>query len=114
VRRLIDARILYAPGKAANACGVVASAFEQTQNAQRMPWTREEVDTRLRTVMRTIHRKCVDHGEQDDGSVNYVTGANLAAFVKVADAMVAYGGATFVGGVASFITVWILWAAGVI
>ena len=91
VRRLVDAHILYAPGKAANAGGVVASGFEQTQNAQRMPWTREEVDTRLRSVMRTIHRQCVDWGEQDDGHVNYVAGANLAAFVKVADAMVAYG-----------------------
>ncbi len=90
-RRLVDARVLYAPGKAANAGGVVASGFEQTQNAQRMAWTKEEVDSRLRSVMRTIHRKCVDYGEQSDGYVNYVTGANLAAFVKVADAMVAYG-----------------------
>ncbi len=91
VHRLIDARTLYGPGKAANAGGVIASGLEQSQNAQRMPWTREEVDTRLRSIMRTIHAKCVAHGEQPDGSVNYVVGANLAAFVKVADAMVAYG-----------------------
>ncbi len=91
VRRLIEARVLYAPGKAANAGGVAASGFEQSQNALRMAWTREEVDTRLRSTMRAIHGKCVSYGEQSDGFVNYVTGANLAAFVKVADAMVAYG-----------------------
>ncbi len=91
VRRLLDARILYGPGKAANAGGVAASGFEQSQNAQRMAWTREEVDTRLRSIMRTIHGKCVAYGEQEGGFVDYVTGANLAAFVKVADAMVAYG-----------------------
>jgi glutamate dehydrogenase (NADP+) len=91
VRRLLRARVAYAPGKAANAGGVAASGLEQSQNALRMTWSREEVDSRLRTIMRRIHAQCVTYGERDDGTVDYVAGANVAGFVKVADAMVAYG-----------------------
>jgi glutamate dehydrogenase (NADP+) len=91
VRRLLKERIPYAPGKAANAGGVAASGLEQSQNALRMSWSREEVDSRLRKIMRRIHAQCVEHGRRDDGSVDYVAGANIAGFVKVADAMVAYG-----------------------
>ena len=82
---------LFAPGKAANAGGVAVSGLEQSQNALRLSWSREEVDERLQDIMRKIHAKCVQFGTRDDGSVNYVTGANIAGFVKVADAMLAYG-----------------------
>ncbi len=91
VRQFLDRRILYAPGKAANAGGVAASGLEQSQNAQRLAWSREEVDSRLRTIMRRIHAQCVDRGRRDEEFVDYVAGANLAAFEKVADAMLAYG-----------------------
>ena len=82
---------LFAPGKAANAGGVAVSGLEQSQNALRLSWSREEVDERLQDIMRKIHAKCVQFGTREDGSVNYVTGANIAGFVKVADAMLAYG-----------------------
>ncbi|MGH7500588.1 MAG: NADP-specific glutamate dehydrogenase [Longimicrobiales bacterium] len=85
-----DARILYAPGKAANAGGVAISGLEMTQNAIRLLWSRDEVDKRLQEIMRRIHEQCVEYG-RFDGCVNYVTGANIAGFVKVADAMLAYG-----------------------
>ena len=84
------ARILYAPGKASNAGGVATSGLEMTQNAMRLPWEREEVDDRLRLIMRDIHANCVRYGEQN-GEVNYVDGANIAGFVKVADAMIQQG-----------------------
>ncbi|WP_341677048.1 NADP-specific glutamate dehydrogenase [Niveibacterium sp. SC-1] len=85
------AGVLYAPGKASNAGGVATSGLEMTQNAQRLPWTREEVDARLRTVMLEIHANCVKHGTTVGGQVDYVKGANIAGFAKVADAMLAQG-----------------------
>jgi glutamate dehydrogenase (NADP+) len=85
-----DAKILYGPGKAANAGGVAISGLEMTQNAIRLSWSREEVDRRLRDIMRQIHETCVEYGEHD-GSIDYVTGANVGGFVKVADATLAYG-----------------------
>ena len=83
--------VLYAPGKASNAGGVATSGLEMAQNAQRLAWTYAEVDERLHAIMKAIHESCVRHGRRDDGSVNYVDGANVAAFVKVADAMFAQG-----------------------
>jgi glutamate dehydrogenase/leucine dehydrogenase len=87
----MDARILYGPGKAANAGGVAVSGLEMTQNSMRLPWSREEVDKRLQEIMKNIHQTCVDHGKESDGYVNYVNGANVGGFVKVADAMLAQG-----------------------
>ncbi|WP_119157105.1 NADP-specific glutamate dehydrogenase [Caldimonas tepidiphila] len=85
------ARVLFAPGKAANAGGVATSGLEMAQNAQRLPWERGEVDMRLRQIMAHIHASCVRYGTLGDGSVDYVDGANVAGFVKVADAMTAQG-----------------------
>ena len=85
-----DAKILYAPSKAANAGGVAVSGLEQTQNSMRLSWSREEVDERLVDIMKNIHDQCAEFGS-DGGHVNYVKGANIAGFVKVADAMLAYG-----------------------
>ena len=85
------AGVLYAPGKASNAGGVATSGLEMSQNALRLSWTHAEVDTRLHTIMREIHSLCVRHGTRADGSVNYMQGANIAGFVKVADAMLAQG-----------------------
>lgn len=90
VHVLQDAGVLFAPGKAANAGGVAVSGLEQSQNALRLSWTREEVDERLRGIMKHIHSQCVQYGS-GKGEVDYVKGANLAAFVKVADAMLSYG-----------------------
>jgi len=91
VKAFLDARILFGPGKAANAGGVAVSGLEQSQNALRLSWNRNEVDARLQAIMHDIHRKCVEHGSRSDGWVNYVDGANIGGFVKVADAMLAYG-----------------------
>jgi glutamate dehydrogenase (NADP+) len=85
------ARVPYAPGKASNAGGVATSGLEMSQNAMRLSWTREEVDARLHGIMRSIHAACLRHGRREDGSVSYVDGANVAGFVKVADAMLAQG-----------------------
>lgn len=85
-----QAKILYAPSKAANAGGVAISGLEMTQNSMRLSWTREEVDTRLQGIMKSIHQQCVEYGKEGD-TINYVKGANIAGFVKVADAMIAYG-----------------------
>jgi glutamate dehydrogenase (NADP+) len=90
IQVFLNARILYAPGKASNAGGVATSGLEMTQNAMRLPWEREEVDSRLRLIMSDIHTNCVRYGEKD-GYVNYVNGANIAGFVKVADAMLQQG-----------------------
>ena len=90
VHAFLAAGILYAPGKAANAGGVAVSGLEQSQNALRISWEHAEVDERLKTIMQEIHSKCVGKGKTDKG-VNYVQGANIAGFVKVADAMLAYG-----------------------
>ena len=83
--------VLYAPGKAANAGGVSVSGLEQSQNSLRLSWSREEVDSRLRTIMHEIHKKCVAYGQDPSGMINYQRGANLAGFVRVADAMLAQG-----------------------
>ena len=91
VHAFIRAGILFAPGKAANAGGVAVSGLEQSQNSMRISWTREEVDLRLQGIMKDIHDRCVEHGTNGDRFVNYVNGANIAGFIKVADAMVAYG-----------------------
>lgn len=87
----IAAGILYGPGKAANAGGVAVSGLEQSQNSLRMSWTREEVDEKLKGIMSSIHDKCVKYGTEENGYINYVKGANIAGFVKVADAMISYG-----------------------
>ncbi len=86
-----EARILYAPGKAANAGGVSTSGLEMSQNSLRTAWTREEVDLKLRQIKINIHESCVEYGKEKDGSINYVKGANVAGFVKVADAMLDQG-----------------------
>ena len=91
VKAFEAAGILYAPGKASNAGGVATSGLEMTQNSMRMPWTRDEVDQRLLKIMQSIHATCVQYGKRADGSVSYVDGANIAGFVKVADAMLAQG-----------------------
>jgi glutamate dehydrogenase (NADP+) len=88
--RFLDAGVLFGPAKAANAGGVAVSGLEQSQNAMRLSWSAQEVDTRLKGIMRDIHQKCVQYG-REDGRTNYVKGANLAGFVKVADAMLSYG-----------------------
>ncbi len=87
----LEAKILYGPSKAANAGGVAVSGLEQSQNALRLSWGREEVDAKLKTIMQDIHDKCVRYGQDGDSFVNYVQGANIAGFIKVADAMLAYG-----------------------
>ena len=89
--QFLKAGILYAPGKASNAGGVATSGLEMSQNAIRLSWTREEVDNRLHGIMAAIHESCQRYGKRDDGSINYVQGANIAGFVKVADAMLAQG-----------------------
>ncbi|MDJ0645130.1 MAG: NADP-specific glutamate dehydrogenase [Flavobacteriaceae bacterium] len=86
-----QANILFAPGKASNAGGVATSGLEMSQNALRMSWTREEVDEKLKQIMEDIHDACVKYGKKEDGSVDYIKGANIAGFVKVADAMLAQG-----------------------
>ena len=85
------AKILFAPGKASNAGGVATSGLEMSQNSLRLSWTREEVDARLKDIMSDIHDSCVEYGKNEDGSIDYIRGANIAGFVKVADAMLAQG-----------------------
>ncbi len=91
VKAFEAAGVLYAPGKASNAGGVATSGLEMSQNALRLSWTRAEVDAKLQQIMRSIHTTCVQHGRRADGTVSYVDGANIAGFVKVADAMLAQG-----------------------
>ena len=86
-----NAKILFAPGKASNAGGVATSGLEMSQNSLRISWTREEVDERLKDIMEDIHASCIEYGKEEDGFCNYVKGANIAGFVKVADAMLAQG-----------------------
>ncbi len=86
-----SAKLLFAPGKASNAGGVATSGLEMSQNSLRLGWTREEVDEKLHGIMNSIHEACVQYGSDGDGYVNYVKGANVAGFLKVADAMVAQG-----------------------
>ena len=90
VREFLQAKVLFGPAKAANAGGVAVSGFEQSQNAMRIAWPREEVDRRLQEIMQNIHKQCLDYGKNGE-YINYVKGANIAGFVKVADAMLAYG-----------------------
>ena len=91
VKAFQDAKILYAPGKASNAGGVAVSDLEMSQNSERLSWTSEEVDNRLKLIMKDIHENCVKYGTQADGYINYVKGANVAGFMKVAKAMMAQG-----------------------
>lgn len=91
VEVFLSNKILYGPGKAANAGGVATSGLEMSQNSLRLSWTREEVDQRLHNIMINIHKTCLQFGKEEDGFVNYVKGANIGGFVKVADAMMAQG-----------------------
>ena len=91
VKAFQDAKRLYAPGKASNAGGVAVSGLEMSQNSERLSWTAEEVDNRLKLIMKDIHENCVKYGTQADGYINYVKGANVAGFMKVAKAMMAQG-----------------------
>ena len=86
----INEKILFAPGKASNAGGVATSGLEMSQNSLRINWTREEVDSKLKEIMKNIHSSCVQYGKDKD-FINYVKGANIAGFVKVADAMLDQG-----------------------
>lgn len=91
VEHFLNARILFSPGKASNAGGVATSGLEMSQNSMRYGWTAEEVDKKLHEIMNNIHEKCVEFGTNEDGFIDYVKGANIAGFVKVADAMLAQG-----------------------
>ena len=92
MKQFLTDGVLFGPAKAANAGGVAVSGLEQSQNAMRISWTKEEVNERLLNIMNDIHQKCVTHGPVlDNGNVDYVSGANIAGFIKIADAMVAYG-----------------------
>jgi glutamate dehydrogenase (NADP+) len=90
MKAYVDAKILYGPAKAANAGGVATSGLEMSQNSLRLSWTREEVDQRLQGIMKAIHSQCVQYGKEGN-FVNYINGANIAGFVKVADAMLDQG-----------------------
>lgn len=91
IEQFLEAKILYAPGKAANAGGVSVSGLEMAQNASMISWTAAEVDAKLHQIMENIHAQCVKYGTLEDGTVNYVKGANIAGFMKVAKAMMAQG-----------------------
>lgn len=90
IKVLQAAKLLYGPGKAANAGGVAVSGLEMTQNSIRMSWTSEELEPKLQGIMKGIHAQCAKYGDED-GYMNYVKGANIAGFIKVANAMLAYG-----------------------
>lgn len=91
INHFVENKILFSPGKASNAGGVATSGLEMTQNSIRLNWTSEEVDARLKEIMIGIHKACRDYGKEENGYVNYVKGANIAGFVKVAEAMLAQG-----------------------
>jgi len=91
VHHFLNAKILYGPGKAANAGGVAVSGLEMTQNSMRLAWSREEVDTKLHSIMKNIHSMCIQYGKESGNFTNYVKGANIAGFVKVANSMMAQG-----------------------
>ena len=91
IKTFQNAKLLYAPGKASNAGGVAVSGLEMSQNSERLSWTAEEVDNRLKLIMEDIHTNCVKYGTAPDGYINYVKGANVAGFMKVAKAMMAQG-----------------------
>ena len=86
-----EAKIMFSPGKASNAGGVATSGLEMSQNSLRLSWTREEVDQRLKKIMLSIHEQCAKYGTEADGYIDYVRGANIAGFVKVADSMIDQG-----------------------
>jgi len=88
---LQEAKVLFSPGKASNAGGVATSGLEMSQNSLRLSWTAKEVDEKLNKIMDDIHDACVEYGKDEDGYVDYVKGANIAGFVKIADAMLAQG-----------------------
>jgi glutamate dehydrogenase (NADP+) len=91
VEVFLKSKIAFGPGKAANAGGVATSGLEMSQNSMRLPWSREEVDAKLHSIMINIHKTCVTHGKEDSSFVNYVRGANIGGFIKVADSMLAHG-----------------------
>jgi glutamate dehydrogenase (NADP+) len=91
IKAFQDAKILFAPGKAVNAGGVATSGLEMTQNATHISWSGAEVDAKLHYIMESIHEACVKFGTQPDGRVDYVKGANIAGFMKVAQAMLEQG-----------------------
>lgn len=91
VELFLEKQILFGPGKAANAGGVAVSGLEMTQNSMRQLWTKEEVDNRLHNIMKSIHDTCVKYGKEESGFINYVNGANIGGFIKIADAMLAQG-----------------------
>jgi glutamate dehydrogenase (NADP+) len=91
IEKFLDAKVLFAPGKASNAGGVATSGLEMSQNSLRMSWSSKEVDDRLHEIMVSIHNACVEYGTLEDGNVDYVKGANVAGFVKVADSMIDQG-----------------------
>lgn len=91
VRKFRNAGVLYGPSKAANAGGVAVSGLEMSQNSMRLVWTREEADSKLQEIMKNIHAQCAKHGKTANGTIDYVTGANVAGFVKIANAMLAFG-----------------------
>jgi glutamate dehydrogenase (NADP+) len=91
VKVFIDSKILYGPGKAANAGGVAVSGLEMSQNSMGYHWTHEELEKKLQDIMVKIHNQCVQHGQEESGFINYVNGSNIAGFIKVADAMLAFG-----------------------
>ena len=91
VEALRNGGVIFAPAKAANAGGVAVSGLEQSQNSLRVAWSHEEVDSRLKVIMADIHDKCLRHGDEINGVPDYLKGANVAGFIKVADAMLAYG-----------------------
>ena len=88
---LHENKILFAPGKASNAGGVATSGLEQSQNAMKLTWSAEEVEEKLHVIMKSIHASCVKYGKEEDGYVNYVKGANIAGFMKVANSMLDQG-----------------------
>jgi len=90
VTLFLNSKVLFGPGKAANAGGVATSGLEMSQNSMRINWSRNEVDEKLQNIMKSIHQACVEHGEEN-GEVNYVKGANISGFIKVADAMLDQG-----------------------
>ena len=91
IDQFIAARIPYGPGKAVNAGGVATSGLEMSQNAMKLNWTAEEVDAKLQGIMASIHRACIEFGTEPDGYINYMKGANIAGFMKVARSMVEQG-----------------------
>ncbi|MBQ4211314.1 MAG: glutamate dehydrogenase, partial [Prevotella sp.] len=89
--KFVAAKALFAPGKAVNAGGVATSGLEMTQNSMRLTWSNQEVDDKLHYIMHSIHEQCVKYGTESDGYIDYVKGANIAGFMKVANAMMAQG-----------------------